>query len=55
MRISWIWFVGAVVWWIDAAIAAHFNHLPHALLALLVALLFVIVAVVLRPNRARHR
>jgi hypothetical protein len=39
-NLSFIWFVGAAVWWIDAAIALHYEHRPHAVLALIVACLF---------------
>jgi hypothetical protein len=38
--LSFIWFVGAVVWWIDAAVAVHYHNKPHALLALAVACVF---------------
>ena len=36
-NLSFIWFVGAVVWWIDAAVAVHYNNRAHAVLALAVA------------------
>jgi hypothetical protein len=39
-NLSFIWFVGAVVWWIDAAVAVHYNNRPHAILALAVACVF---------------
>jgi hypothetical protein len=32
-NLSFIWFVGAVVWWIDAAVAVHYRNKPHAILA----------------------
>jgi hypothetical protein len=38
--LSFIWFVGAVVWWIDAAVAVHYANKPHAVLALAVACVF---------------
>ncbi|MGC2404030.1 MAG: hypothetical protein WA510_29820 [Acidobacteriaceae bacterium] len=37
---SFIWFVGAVVWWIDAAVAVHYGNKTHAILALAVACVF---------------
>jgi membrane protein implicated in regulation of membrane protease activity len=39
-NLSFIWFVGAVVWWIDAAVAVHYGNKPHAILALAVACVF---------------
>jgi hypothetical protein len=39
-NLSYIWFVGAVVWWIDAAVAVHYNNRAHAILALAVACVF---------------
>ena len=39
-NLSFIWFVGAVVWWIDAAVAVHYGNTPHAVLALAVACVF---------------
>jgi hypothetical protein len=39
-NLSFIWFVGAVVWWIDAAMALHYGHKSHALAALAVACVF---------------
>jgi hypothetical protein len=41
-NLSFIWYVGAVVWWIDAAVAVHYDHKLHALLALAIACLFFI-------------
>jgi hypothetical protein len=39
-NLSFIWFVGAVVWWIDAAVAVHYGNKAHAVLALAVACVF---------------
>ncbi len=43
---SFIWFVGAVVWWIDAAVAVHYGNKPHAILALAVACVFFAAGIV---------
>jgi hypothetical protein len=48
-----IWFVGAVVWWIDAALQLHAGALPHALLAIAVSLLFLVAGVVFRRQALR--
>ena len=45
-RTYWIWFAGAAAWWIDAAIAVHYGNRGHALLALIIALLFFIAGMV---------
>lgn len=37
---AWIWFAGAAVWWVSAALAVHYNHRTHALLSLSVSALF---------------
>jgi hypothetical protein len=37
---AWIWFAGAAVWWISAALAVHYNHSAHALMSLAVSALF---------------
>lgn len=37
---AWIWFVGAAVWWVSAALAVHYNHRAHALMSLAVSALF---------------
>ena len=39
-NLSFSWFVGAVVWWIDAAVAVVYGDKPHAVLALAVACVF---------------
>jgi hypothetical protein len=48
-----IWFVGAVVWWIDAALQLHAGARPHALLAIAVSLLFLVAGVVFRRQALR--
>jgi hypothetical protein len=37
---AWIWFAGAAVWWVSAALAVHYNHRTHALLSLGISALF---------------
>jgi hypothetical protein len=54
-RAYWIWFVGAVIWWCDAALALHFRHLGHALLALGVSALFFLAGVVFMKMPPRRR
>lgn len=55
MNIFWIWFAGAVVWWIDAALAVHFGSLSHALFAILIAMLFMIGAMYLPKRQKTHQ
>lgn len=45
-KTHWIWFAGALVWWISAALAVHYNHKLHALLSLSVSALFFIAGIV---------
>ncbi len=53
-RTYWIWFAGAAVWWGDAALAVHYGHRGHALLALLVSALFFVAGMVwLKTPRKR--
>jgi hypothetical protein len=40
--------VGAVVWWIDAALHLYSGALPHAGLAIAISLLFLFAGVVFR-------
>ena len=39
-NLSFIWYIRAVVWWIDAAVALHYDHKSHALVSLAIACLF---------------
>jgi len=48
-----IWFVGAVVWWIDAALHLHAGSRNHALLAIAVSLLFLAAGMVFRKQAMR--
>ncbi|HVW76965.1 MAG TPA: hypothetical protein VHB45_05080 [Alloacidobacterium sp.] len=48
-----IWFIGAVVWWIDAALQLHGGTRGHALLAITVSLLFLIAGVYFRRQALR--
>ncbi|HYK35562.1 hypothetical protein [Alloacidobacterium sp.] len=48
-----IWFVGAVVWWIDAALHLHAGSLGHALLAIAISLLFLAAGVLFRRQALR--
>jgi hypothetical protein len=45
--------VGAVVWWIDAALHLHSGALPHAVLAIAISLLFLLAGVVFRRQALR--
>ncbi len=48
-----IWFVGAGVWWIDAALSLHAGLREHALLAIAVSLLFLVAGVLFRRQALR--
>jgi hypothetical protein len=48
-----IWFVGAVVWWIDAALHLHAGTRNHALLAIAISLLFLFAGVFFRRQALR--
>lgn len=48
-----IWFVGAVVWWIDAALQVYSGTRGHALLAIVISLLFLLAGVVFRRQALR--
>ncbi|HTZ90591.1 MAG TPA: hypothetical protein VMA71_09625 [Alloacidobacterium sp.] len=48
-----IWFVGAVVWWIDAALNLHAGARMHALLAIAISLLFLVAGVIFRRQALR--
>lgn len=52
---SLIWFVGAVVWWIDAAVALHYNNKAQALLGLVVACVFFVAGIMWAKGTERHR
>jgi hypothetical protein len=52
---SFIWFLGAVVWWIDAAVALHYDHKSHALLALAIACLFFAAGMMWRKTENNRR
>lgn len=54
-NLSFIWFVGAVVWWVDAAVALHYGHKPHALLALAVACVFLGAGLMRVKASQKHR
>lgn len=54
-NLSFIWFVGSVVWWIDAAVALHYGHRPHALLALTVACIFFAAGVMWLKGLEKRR
>jgi hypothetical protein len=54
-NLSFIWFVGAVVWWIDSAVALHYDHKPHAVLALAVACVFFGAGIMwVKTSQKRH-
>lgn len=48
-----IWFVGAVVWWIDAALHVYSGAFSHAVLAIAISLLFLLAGVVFRRQALR--
>lgn len=50
-----IWFVGAAVWWFDAAVALHYNHKAQALLGIVVACVFLIAGILGVKSTERHR
>lgn len=50
-----IWFVGAVVWWIDAALHLRAGSRAHALLAIAISLLFLAAGVVYRRQALRRK
>lgn len=52
---SLIWFVGAVVWWIDAAVALHYSHKAQALLGLVVACVFFVAGILGVKSTEKHR
>jgi hypothetical protein len=54
-NLSFIWFVGAVVWWIDAAVALHYSNKPHALLALVVACVFFAAGIMWVKSTEKRR
>jgi hypothetical protein len=48
-----IWFVGAVVWWVDAALHLYDGASRQALLAVAISLLFLLAGVVFRRQTMR--
>jgi hypothetical protein len=52
---SFIWYVGAVAWWFDAAVAVHYGHKGHALLALAIACLFFVTGRIQIKTSEKHR
>jgi hypothetical protein len=48
-----VWFAGAVVWWIDAALHLYSGARLHALLAIVVSMLFLFAGVVFRRQALR--
>ena len=54
-KTHWIWFAGAVAWWIDAALAVHGGNRGHALLALAVSVIFFIAGMVWLKTPPRRR
>ncbi len=53
MRSYWIWFVGAVVWWVVAAIYLYYGPVLHGVLAVAVAIMFLAAGVVFRRQALR--
>ena len=54
-KTAWIWFAGAAVWWVSAALAVHYNHRRNALMSLAVSALFFFAGMlwVKMPPRSR--
>lgn len=50
-RTAWIWLVGCVAWTVDAVANAFLQHLQHAQLAALLAVLFAIAWLFYRGQR----
>jgi hypothetical protein len=48
-----VWFVGAVVWWVDAALQVYSGTRGHALLAILISLLFLAAGIYFRRQALR--
>ncbi|MGC1294679.1 MAG: hypothetical protein WA869_06540 [Alloacidobacterium sp.] len=48
-----IWFVGAVVWWIDAALCLHAELGTHARIAMGISVLFLFAGVFFRKQALR--
>lgn len=49
-----IWFVGAFVWWFDAAVNLHYGARTHALIALGIAIMFFAAGVFFRRAGRRR-
>jgi hypothetical protein len=50
IRNYWLWYFGSAVWLIDAALAIHFEHRSQALVAVLVALIFLLAGAIWRSK-----
>jgi hypothetical protein len=48
-----IWFVGAVIWWLDAALHVYAGSRRLALLAIGISLLFLVAGVLFRRKALR--
>ncbi len=53
MRSYWIWFVGATVWWVVAALYLYYGPVLHGWLAAVVAVLFLAAGMVYRRQALR--
>jgi uncharacterized membrane protein len=56
MRGQWsyiIWFVGAVAWFFDAALQVYSGTRIHAILAIVISLLFLVAGVYFRKQTLR--
>ena len=47
---AWIWFAGAAVWWVSAALAVHYDHRTHAILSLSISALFFFAGLLRSPT-----
>ena len=50
-RTAWIWLAGCIAWTLDAAVSLHYNNSKHAVIAVSMALLFLIAWLFYRNQR----
>lgn len=51
---NWIWFLGAAVWFLDAALGMHHGALRSGLTAAAISAVFLIVGIYFRRQAKRH-
>ena len=52
-RTAWIWLAGCIAWTVDGLISVHLHAAPHAELAFLMALLFLVAWLFYRSQPSR--